>query len=410
MQFPENYASVGLIPFNFKLSAGKDGKKKLGEMPAHSTITETNYKKFINKNMSGHAIRTGTLLPKLNESDTNDRYLILLDIDDKSEKKGKYISHNGVRKWKQILSELNLDILDFDTPIQTTANNGYHYFFAVSKSQLDAIGTITGIWSDGELYSIDVKGQNQIAIVEPSGYNFKRYTFIKHPKTTSVSNIPEWLYELIINGKSNSPQQLRQLTQINTTNTQDHKKQNPNDKSIVYHLISCLSNDRVEHQTEWVKLGALIYASFNLSDGYDVFLGLSKRSSKFQSPNYVLKQWKYYEKSKTCYSDANSALLTLKSWAYADNAQMFFQIMNSDANDKEIEHMFNSVSSDKQIEVFELNKRYLISNNDAETDEVYQYVQKFYENEQILAILSPYNTGKTQLIKKLLTSYKNIHV
>lgn len=84
--------------------------------------------------------------------------------------------------------------------------------------------------------------------------------------------------------------------------------------------------------------------------------------------------------------------------------------MNSDANDKEIEHMFNSVSSDKQIEVFELNKRYLISNNDAETDEVYQYVQKFYENEQILAILSPYNTGKTQLIKKLLTSYKNIHV
>ena len=119
MQFPENYASVGLIPFNFKLSTGKDGKKKLGEMPAHSTITETNYKKFINKNMSGHAIRTGTLLPKLNESDTNDRYLILLDIDDKSEKKGKYISHNGVRKWKQILSELNLDILDFDTPIQT---------------------------------------------------------------------------------------------------------------------------------------------------------------------------------------------------------------------------------------------------------------------------------------------------
>jgi len=39
MQFPENYAS-GLNPFNLKLSTGQKGKKKLGEMPAHSTITD----------------------------------------------------------------------------------------------------------------------------------------------------------------------------------------------------------------------------------------------------------------------------------------------------------------------------------------------------------------------------------
>ena len=78
--------------------------------------------------MSGHAIRTGTLLPNTNNAYKEDRYLLLLDIDEKSEKKVNYMSHNGVRKWTQLLSERNLDILDFDTPIQTTANNGYHYF------------------------------------------------------------------------------------------------------------------------------------------------------------------------------------------------------------------------------------------------------------------------------------------
>jgi ribosome biogenesis GTPase A len=101
---------------------------------------------------------------------TQDNYKIIsLDIDNKEDKDDIF---NGIKKWKELLKEHNINnCVSFNTFIQQTGNCGFHYLFKVSNEQYENIKNITNFKIGSVSYCIDVKAnENSFLVVEPSNY------------------------------------------------------------------------------------------------------------------------------------------------------------------------------------------------------------------------------------------------
>ena len=89
-------------------------KKKMSDLPAHSTLTKTE----IRPSYNGLCLKMGTQLP-------DGSHVILVDVDNK----------NGtVEKWYALLKKHHR-AKKLKTPTATTGNDGLHYLFKVSPEQ-----------------------------------------------------------------------------------------------------------------------------------------------------------------------------------------------------------------------------------------------------------------------------------
>ncbi len=187
--FAKKYHENGFIPFTLNICTKKDGKKDLKGVPKFSEIDKNNCINKINKNTNGMAIRMGC------KYKDEDYFIVLLDIDTKDDKENDILS--GMTKWKELIEGRK----ELVTPTQRTGNNGLHYLFKVSEDIFAKLPkSITEMSIDGKMYSIDFKGENQFALVEPSKYDDKIYKWIID-FSEDIMEMPKWILCILLKQK-----------------------------------------------------------------------------------------------------------------------------------------------------------------------------------------------------------------
>jgi len=380
-----NYKKVNLIPFSHSISIDANNKKKLSNIPLFLTINEYN-KKFINPNFNGLSIRTGTMI---NENS----YLIVLDIDNKDDEEN---IKNGLPKWLEILKQKNCN--DLETPTQKTGNNGLHLLFKVSEEQFQYIKPIISLKIDGKSYSIDVKAANGFIIVEPSTYNGKSYKWIKKPYETDILDMPLWLFELIKQKPNMKPLLKEKKIEVEpkpivndvVTQSSISITLSSSDNQTLQ-LLNILSIDRVNNYQLWLALGFLIFG-LDLPNGLEVFLMLSRRSSKYENDEYVIAKYQSIIKGKRQLN-----FKTLISWAKHDNPEEFNKLEIVVKPEESI------------VQKVEISRRYLLDKNMnwGQSDILINGIVDFFKNEEVKSfnLKSPYDTGKTQMLKRIIEKF-----
>ena len=156
-------------------------------------------------------------------------------------------------------------------------------------------------------------------------------------------------------------------------------------------LFNILSvSKRIDDYNEWIKIDCLIYSLYE-KNGIDLYIELSKKSTKFVNQEYVID--KYNSFTKRIYS-----LRTLHYLSKRDNPEEYNKIIIKNDNDES--KIINSIF---------INKRYLIDLNsklDNNNDLFTTTINNFFDNDlKSLSIKSPYDTGKTRFLEAVITKY-----
>ena len=156
-------------------------------------------------------------------------------------------------------------------------------------------------------------------------------------------------------------------------------------------LFNILNIERLDNYNEWIKIGCLIYSLYE-KNGIELYIQLSKKSTKFISEDEVIQ--KYNTFSKRIYS-----IRTLHYLCKRDNPDEYNKIITKVDNDED--EIINPIYIDKRY-LLDLNSK-LNNNNDLLTSTI----NNFFDNDNFkcLSIKSPYDTGKTQLLKSIITKY-----
>ena len=160
---------------------------------------------------------------------------------------------------------------------------------------------------------------------------------------------------------------------------------------IELQLFNILDIKRLDNYNEWIKLGFLIYSLYE-KNGIELYIELSKKSTKFKSEEEVIQ--KYNTFSKRIYS-----IRTLHYLCKRDNPEEYNKIIAKVDNYEE--EIINPIFIDKRY-LLDINSK-LDNNNDLLTSTI----NNFFDNNNLkcLSIKSPYDTGKTQLLKSIITKY-----
>ena len=384
----DKYNAAGLIPFSFNIDVHEQTRTKIfKDIPTFGIYKKFN-KKNIDETKNGHGVIMGTK--------QGDKYIIGLDIDNKP---GIY---DGLEKWKALLNKHyklkneNDDILfHFDTPTQKTGTNGYHYLFLVSQEQLKIIGcSITGLYIDDsdDKYKIDIKATNQFLACEPSNYDGKIYKWIKAPHETAIINIPNWIFNIIVKHKEHKPK--AQPKEKATPKQQEEQKPliiNKVDNNL-YKYLECLDQTRYNNYDNWVNIGRILK---NNNIPFEYYLEKSRKAKNFISDDDVLKKW-------TTFKTQKYSLKSIYWMAKFDNVEQFNKITSLILTMDNINTLFD-ISKYPQLKI---NKQYLL-NNDNDDNIINKYIDDWQTKDiKTLNIKSKYGSGKTQLLKNILTKYK----
>lgn len=187
------------------------------------------------------------------------------------------------------------------------------------------------------------------------------------------------------------------------------KENNKNEKEIIINnsnenfLINLLSLSRFNNWKEWSTMLWIFKSLF--SNGYksynlETFIKLSKTSSKFKSNEDCIEKWGKTTINKTL----NEGII--KHYCKIDNLEEY------EKNIKKQE-----ITGGIVVPFLEIKKKYLIEDKDLKiindkSDILQNAIINFFEDEKIKGfnLKSPYNTGKTQLIKRILNTYNPIKV
>lgn len=166
------YHSINLTPTGYDKNYEKRIKKTPSNMPAYANIK---LEKYFNENMNSLMIPTG-----------ENYNLILIDIDNK---------YDTIDKFNELCKDNDFDR---ETLTEKTINEGYHYYFKLSRKQRNELVNFKS--KDGKLFNlhIDVKYTNQFSLgASYIEYNKKIY------KTEIINfaypvTLPDFIFDEII--------------------------------------------------------------------------------------------------------------------------------------------------------------------------------------------------------------------
>jgi len=369
----EVYKFFNLVIYSCNLTI--NNKKKIIQ-PLKSNIDMNNFSyDYINIHYNGYLLKTGTIL-----NDGN--YLVGLDIDKKEDvidnENEKLNVYNGMTKWEEILKDNNInDKLDIDTPIQKTGNDGLHYLFKVNKKDYSLLKTLNGLYIDNKKYTIDFKAKNQCLIVEPTKYYdnkvLKEYLWVKSPKDQEIKYMPLFVFDMLTNSKAPKKEKKTNLNIVLETNEEE--------LLYINDLLNNLNPDRFDDGNNW-RLMARLFNNLNLS--IELFDEYSKTSKK-----YNIK----YLQNLSIKDDLNNHKLICAKYTN------LIQKMN-----------ISKINYDINYDIININDRYLIDNKtnyNIDQNDLTKKINLWMTNEKIksLNIKSPYDTGKTQILKSIINYY-----
>ena len=390
----DRYKELNLIPFSCSLSEDDKGKKKFTNLPQHATITK--YDDKLIKTYNGLCIKTGVKI-----DDNN--YLILVDIDNKN---------NTINKWYDLL-KTHHKTKNLKTPQATTGNNGLHYLFKVSSDKFEKLqSSYTRICINGERLDIDIKGRNQMQLAEPSKYKSldgvtKRYTWIDESiYKYNIMDLPKWIYDALLTPlpisnvtSEASGNQNKEYQKLTLDMFPDNK---PKEEDLDY--FNLFSFERLDNSSTWISVGFLCYCLYDNETGFIIWNQLSKISSKYDY-NDILHTWKKSIVNKPKKMTKGSLI----KFAEFDNKiecdKLKDKYMTTRASIRDF------IDDDPFIddnEVITINQRYLLDQDKKLNDNTVlcDTVKQFFKSDKSsLNIKSPYDTGKTQLMKEIINTY-----
>jgi len=328
---------------------------------------------------------------------TDGKYLFGFDVDDKNEDKRQ----NGLVKWKEIVKEKNFHP---DTPTATTGNGGLHYLFKLSKEQFERVKTsITDLKIDDVEYTIDTKCNKSCFIVEPTTYkdikgNTKKYIWTIRPTTVDkIADLPDWLEELFIK-HYNKDADIKDIKKAERGEKIDIKFDYPK-LPITEDDLKLINIIPLEHFNDLKKWRKMIWIFKNVGLPFEEFVRLSASSPKFQGSKDCFNWW------QCCRNTANINIGLLHSIVKTENPDKYFEM--------------NLQYINQEDEIFETTKmecRYLLKEgcvfnykDDVFTDSIYDFFKDDFVKS--FNLKSPYDTGKTQLLSKIIkrfSQYKKI--
>lgn len=391
----KKYIQKGIIPFSVNISQylNKAGeyKKNVKWCGAWKDSTLEN-PKIINKFNS-----VGLITGKKSG-------IFVLDIDDLDE-------------WKQLLEDYEKD--EPNTPKAISGSGGFHYYFKYTE-KMEVIPSVAPIIGK----KIDSRNNGGCIFAPPSTYFSKKenknvsYQWAKGKSIfeMEMAEVPNWLYKIMSEKK-------KTLDEIEKVKNEGRKNMKPSDllnfelkkdtielkQNCIQELVENLKDERAGPYSSWSEIGFALrsYTKYNL---FSIFNEFSKRTPvKDQYDNgSVIKFWNGYK------PDGNKNCISINSimyWSKLDNPENYYKILRKyrvikddyyDEDDEDIEDESN----------FVIDQEYLLPNKRIQDEgcKVSEVLNKFTgeEKNKCLMIKSPYNTGKTTLLKELCKQYENI--
>ena len=376
----------------------RDEDNRLKKIIESTTITKYKDRKintYFNKSYNGTAI---TLGEKYN--------LIGFDVDNKS---------NTLKKWEEFLTDEDLTEYVNNTLKVSTMNNGFHYYFKLTKKMRMILEKIRFKSKNDAILGlhIDVKYNNQIffgpsiikadktyryQIISPNKpqtlplqlfYELVIENYISESKFPALKKLmkcqDENKYEEICNEifQMNEEKEKKVITKSkkelkklniskeseddNISNETDISKEDDTSEADVRLklYLDCLNPQKWDKYEDWFRLGAIIC---NENGSFDLFVKYSKLSNKFNLKECKSK-WKEYDRNR----EDKLTIATLIKMAKQDNPTLFtlasqkdrntilFKILNSGITDKSAADLFYFDNKDKCI-YSETNESWYVMN------------------------------------------------
>ena len=177
--------------------------------------------------------------------------------------------------------------------------------------------------------------------------------------------------------------------------------------------FNCLSFDRLNDPASWISVGFSCYCLYDNETGFKIWNSLSKMSPKYDA-NDIITTWKKSILNKPKKMKKGSLI----KFAEIDNKEESDKLK---AHHKTLKHhIVNFIQEDPFIDEDENNifieQRYLLDKDKKLDDNttLTNTVKNFFtpcvlgeKSESVsLNIKSPYDTGKTKLVKEILRKYK----
>jgi hypothetical protein len=295
--------------FSINLNAIKDdkGKYKFNE---HGGLLKkpTNVLSYKNVKVESYFNKkyNGTMIPL-----GKNYNLIGIDVDNKNDTINKF---NKIRAENEAV----------DTFTIKTMNNGYHYYYYLSKQQASKLKNFCS--QNDALFGlkIDVKYTNQVFFGPTILTADKEYQFKIINKTNPIQ-LPDFIYsELLKNISKDKKLQKKkekfEKEEVIEKEINEKEKTLENDRLSLY--LNCLKDSRWNNYEDWFKLGSVI---FNSGGSYELFETYSKRSNKFDK-NECKNKW---EQIRKC-SKGKISIGTLVKMAKEDNFKEFIKTQQKD--------------------------------------------------------------------------------
>jgi len=157
--------------------------------------------------------------------------------------------------------------------------------------------------------------------------------------------------------------------------------------NVIKQYLDMIDVKRADDYTEWIKIGMAIYNSNNSLDAFNLWDQWSKQSDKYNGLD--TNRWKW-----NSFINGTLSISTLKYYAKIDNPEAYDKI----AINETLSYVPINICTNYLLEQDEKikDKKSIISQN------ICQWMDTDIKT---LAIRSPYNTGKTTMIKSLLTEF-----
>jgi len=380
-----NYEKLGFVCIGVKLGYNEETGNKILEPPTGWTkMTKTTYEEKHN----GVMIRNKTQLK-------DGSYLYIVDCDNKLDEEGK----TGNEYFRSYCQEAKAS---FKTIVQTTGRGGYHYFFRTFNEELIKQPQIIGLTIDGIERQIDICNG---LISTPSQYGndkiIKKYEFFHGNVPNDISEIailPDVISDLILRHDKNSKKKIvKEKDDDETDYNLPLNIVNPN-----YPLLNILSS-HFESYSNWSRM-CWIMKSLNYP--FSVFDEYSRKYPSKYNVNECLKYW------NNCKVSPKMTEGILHSLARKGNPEEYDKLGLTNKSKPDVIPVDTLEITNKQLIK---NDGYLIHKDNINLDYddclISNKLKEFFSSDiKSFNIKSPYDTGKTQLLKKIMTKYQQKRV
>lgn len=289
---------------------------------------------------------------------------------------------NNVKEMKFFMSDVDLTLEDTDANL-------------INKSILDLL-----VYKKGCLRApFNSKAGKFVNLEFYKSFNYNFTTEKELFMDCLVKNINREYYEI----EFKIPENVQIIHKINNTATQNKNiKINDIHNTKINHPVSSLkpyldllNKNRTENYKTWLDVGMILYNCNPTKECFDIWDEWSKQSNNYSSIDYNAYKW-------NSFSTGFSSIASLKFFAKIDNPSAYplignnLGIHNFKSYDFTSDYLLNTIS-EKIMENKSFVSKYIIDwMGKDEKDPLFI---------KGLAIRSPYNTGKTVIIKKIITEF-----